>query len=222
MSADHGRSRWAVRLRDPEQLGDHGDRQWLGVIGDQVHLAAPAEVVDEAVDDRLDPRSERLHRPGSERPADESSQARVVGRLEVEHPGVVELVERGVPGGRLRPAEVGVRGHVEIRPAQAPVAQQTVDVLVARDHPLPRLVVPEHGMLVPQAPVGRIRVRDELRIMGPEADVGRADGRGTRHRRSVAEAPGAARPGRTDDGRSTRPYAGGEPRASALAAHDTG
>ena len=79
---------------------------------------APAQVVDQAVDDGLDPRPHRLDGPRRERLEDEPPEPRVIGRLEVEHPGVVELVERGVPGRRLRPAQLGVRRLVEIRPSE--------------------------------------------------------------------------------------------------------
>ena len=94
----------------------------------------------------------------------------MVGRLEVEHPGVVELVERGVPGRRLGPAHLGVRGLVEIGPAQPPVAEQPVDVGVARDEPLAGLGVPQDRMLVAQAPVDRVRIGDERRIGRVEAE----------------------------------------------------
>ena len=107
------------------------------------------------------------------------SQPRVVGRFEVEHPGVVELVERGVPGRRLRPAELGVGRLVEVGPTEPPVAQQAVDVGVARDEPLVRLVVPQDRMLVAEAPVDRVRVGDERRIGRVEPEVARGDrGRG--------------------------------------------
>ena len=92
----------------PEQLGDDRDRQRLGEVGDEIDLARAREVVDQAIDDRLDAAPHRLDGPRRERLEDKPPDPRVVGRLEVEHPGVVELVERGVPGRRFGPAHLGV------------------------------------------------------------------------------------------------------------------
>ena len=97
-----------VRLGDAEQLGDDRDRQRFDVVGDEVDLASARHCVEQAVDDRLDPRAHRLDGPRRERLEHESAQPRVVGWFEVEHPGVVELVERRVPGRRLRPPHLGV------------------------------------------------------------------------------------------------------------------
>ena len=105
----------------------------------------------------------RLDRPRRERRQHEPPQPRVIGWLEVEHPGVVELVERGVRCRRLRPAELGVGRLVEVGPTETPVAQQAVEIGMSRDEPLVRLGVPQDRMLVAEAPVDRVRVGDERR-----------------------------------------------------------
>ena len=132
---------------------------------------APAHVVEQAVDDRLDPRPHRLDGPRRERLEHEPAQPRVVGRLEVEHARVVELVERRVPGGRLRPAHLRVRRLVEVGPPETAVAEQPVDVGVPRDEPLRGGRVPQDRMVVAQALVDRVRIRDERRIRGIEAEL---------------------------------------------------
>ena len=124
---------------------------------------APADRVEQAVHDRLDPRPHRLHGPRRERLEHEPPQPRVVGWLEVEHPGVVELVERRVPGRRLRPAHLGVRRLVEVGPPETTVAEQPVDVGMAGDEPLRGGRVPQDRMLVAEPPVDRIRIGDERR-----------------------------------------------------------
>ena len=160
-----------VRLRDPEQLGDDRHRQRLDVVRDQVDLAGAGARVEQPVDDGLDPRPHRLDRPRRERLEHEPPQPRVIGRLEVEHPGVVELVERRVPGRRLGPAHLRVRRLVQVGPAETAVAQQPVDVGVPRDEPLRGGRVPQDRAFVAQAPVDRIRVCDERRVRGIEAEL---------------------------------------------------
>ena len=52
-----------VRLGDAEQLADHGERQREREAGDEIDRAVGAarlEVVEQAVDDRPDPRLQRL------------------------------------------------------------------------------------------------------------------------------------------------------------------
>ena len=168
--------------------------------GDEVDLPGLAHVVDQAVDDRLDPGPHRLHGPWRERLEDQPPEPRVIGRLEVQHAHVVELVERRMPGRRLGPAHLRVRRLVEIRPAQPAVAQQPVDVGVPRDQPLVGGGVPQDRMLVLQPPVDRVRIRDEPGVGGiePELQGRHGDGR-TGH----ASKPSAGVPGTMPATRST-------------------
>ena len=107
-----------IGLGDAEQLGDDRDRKRFGVVRDEIDLAAAAEVVDQAVDDRLHLRSERLDGPRREGAADETSEPGVIGRFAVQHARVVELVEGGVPSRRLLTTEFGVGGLVKVGPSQ--------------------------------------------------------------------------------------------------------
>ncbi len=89
-------------------------------------------VVDQPVDDPLDGGPQLLDALRRERLRDEAAQAGVVRRLAVEHP-----VADDVPEGRLvlgigRTAHLLVGGLVQVGPAEATVAQQRVDVRVAR------------------------------------------------------------------------------------------
>ena len=55
-------------------------------------------------------------------------EAGVVGRLHVDELVALEVPERVLPRGRLRPAPLRGRRHVEVGPAQTPVAQERVHV----------------------------------------------------------------------------------------------
>ncbi len=166
----------AIGLRDPEELGDHGDRQRLGIVGDEVDLAAAAEVIDQTVDDRLDVRPEPLDGPRRERAADETAQPRVVGRLEVQHPGVVRArgtarASRAARDGRTRHASPGADTS---GPRRRSRSSRLTSAWREMTH-WRGLVVPDDRMLVAESPIRRIRVRDEARIGGQEADVRQAD-----------------------------------------------
>ncbi len=103
--ADVGRPRpqlVAIRLRDPEQLGDDRHRQRLDIVCDEVDLARAADRVEQAVDDRLDAPAHGFDGSRRERLEDQPPEPRVIGWFEVEHARVVEVVERRVPGGWLR------------------------------------------------------------------------------------------------------------------------
>ena len=113
MSADQGQE-VAVRLRDAEQLGDDRDRDELEEVADEVEFAAGLGGVDDPVDDRLDPRPERLDGPRGERLQHEPSQAGVIGRLHVDHLDAEEIPEGGLVGRRRAATPGLVAGDVEI------------------------------------------------------------------------------------------------------------
>ena len=192
----------AVRGRDAQQLGDDRHGQRLHELGDEVGLPGLAHVVDQAVDDGLDPAPHRLHGPWRERLEDQPSEPRVIGRLEIQHAHVVQLVERPMPGGRLGPAHLRVGRLMEIRPAEPAVAQEPVDVGVPRDEPLVGGGVPQDRMLGLQPSVDRVRIRDEPGVRGiePELQGRHGDGR-TGH----ASKPSAGVPGTMPATRSTAP-----------------
>jgi hypothetical protein len=134
-AADVGRPRAQqvpVGLRDAEHLGDHRHGQRLGDGRQQVELPLLERVVDEPVGDLLHRAAQPLDRARGERPADEAPQPRVVGRFDVEHPAADHPPERRVLRRLLRPAHLGVRRDVQVGPPEPPVAQQRVDVGVAR------------------------------------------------------------------------------------------
>jgi len=76
-----------VGLGDAEHLRDHGDRERLGHLGDEVAASALGEPGGELGRDLPDPRAERLDHPRGERLGHQPAQPGVDGRLHVEHPG---------------------------------------------------------------------------------------------------------------------------------------
>ena len=150
----------AVGLRDPEHLGDHGDRERFGD-PEQVELARTVDLVDEAVHDRLHARPKPLDEPRGERLRHEPPHPGVVRGLHVQDPGVDQVPERGVPLGRRGAAHLGVRGEVSVRAPEPSIAQQGVDVLVPRDQPVVGGVVVGDRFTLAQVGVDRVRVGDE-------------------------------------------------------------
>jgi hypothetical protein len=85
----------------------------------------------------------------------------VVGRLAVEHAVADEVPERALLRRVRRMAEVLVRAHVQVGPAQPAVAQQRVHVGVAGDQPLPGRLEPRDRFVLAQRGVHLVRVRHE-------------------------------------------------------------
>ncbi len=202
MSRDHGRSWCRSASGIAEQVGDDGHRQRFDVLGDQVHFAGALEVVEVPVDERLDPHPEPFDGARRERLEHEPSQPRVVGRLAVEHAVAVQLGERRVPRGRRRSTHLLVGRRVQVGAAQPPVAQQPVDVRVARDEPLRRPLVVDDRVALPHLTEHRVRVGDERRVGRVEPEVGRR--RGHHGRADRAAVTRTARP-RPRSGPSARP-----------------
>ena len=71
----------ALTLGHPQQLTDHGERQWVGEVGDHVHRRFRRHGVERLVDELLDPGPQALDPLRSERLGDEAAQSRVVGRV---------------------------------------------------------------------------------------------------------------------------------------------
>jgi hypothetical protein len=76
-----------VGFGDAEQLADHGERQREGEARDQVDdgVAAAVQLVEQVVDDRLDPRAQRGDPRAAERGGGQRAQPGVVGRVDAEH-----------------------------------------------------------------------------------------------------------------------------------------
>ena len=114
---------------------------------------------------------------------DQPSQARVVGRLHVDHLDRQQVPERRLVLGRGRATPRLVGGDVEIRAAQPPVAQQRVDVGVTRDEPLVRALVIADGRLVTESGEGRVGIGHEGRVPRVVAELRRRGRPAPRSRR---------------------------------------
>ena len=153
----------AVCRGHAHHLADDAHRQGIGEVRDQLHLAAAHHGVEQLVHHLLDPPAQGLDRARREGAAHERAQPGVVGWVLHEH-GVSEP----------RPPEASGDHLLEPAAAEARVAQDERDVLVARQHPhAHRGLV--HGVLGPQPVIERIRVLDDLGEEGVELDgLGRA------------------------------------------------
>ena len=116
-----------VALRNTEHVADHGHRRPVGKIGDQVHMAARLDVVDNVIDNGLNARPHIFDPLRAERPHHEAAQAAVVGRIELQHPVAHAAIDRFFEN--LWP---GAPGHATDKVlAEALVAQDRGDVSVA-------------------------------------------------------------------------------------------
>ena len=134
-----------TRVRDPQQVGDDGDRQRHGERGHQVELARGGGRVEQFADGALDPACIGGHRPRAERGCREPPQPRVVRRVHAQE-RQIELVVRGGNAVLLLGTD-----------PEAPVTQHAVADPVAGGHP-----VAEPGRhqraLRPKPVVDRVRV----------------------------------------------------------------
>jgi hypothetical protein len=94
-----------VALRDTEHVADHGHRQPVSKIGDQVHMAARFDLIDNVIDDGLNARPHIFNPPRAECPHHQAAQAAVVRRIELQHPMAHAAIDRffeylwpGAPG----------------------------------------------------------------------------------------------------------------------------
>ena len=157
---DDGLAPWAqevlVDIGEAEQFGDHQDRQWLGIGGDDIERrAAVGGLVQQLRGELLDARRQPLHVAAPEGAGDQTPQPGVLRRLRVEDGVRVQPVE-GLPLG-LGPAR-----HED--PAQSPLPQHRAGLLVrGRDEGLQALV-PGQGGTGTLGGEGRIRVGEEAGV----------------------------------------------------------
>ncbi len=70
-----------VALRNSQELANHGDRQGIGKVADEIDFVAPAHLADEIRDDRGDTAIDRSHSLRGELGHDEPPQDGVIGRI---------------------------------------------------------------------------------------------------------------------------------------------
>ena len=141
-AADRGAvagERRGVGVGDAEELGDHRDRQRGGVRRHEVDVATVHDVVQETVDDLLDPPAVVRHAAWAEGAGGETTEPGVVRRVPVEE-GQVDVVSRPghVPFGlhaEASAAEHGAAGRVVhgrqvAEPGRDPPTLRPPDLLV--------------------------------------------------------------------------------------------
>ena len=126
----------------------------------EIHRAGGLRARDQAVDDLLDARAQPSTTRGRERLADQAPEPRVIRRIAIQH-REPDAARHSAP---KRAATSAASGSLMKR-----ASRSTADhVFVPGEHPEAERAVVD-GILGAQAVVGRIRVRQELRIHRIEA-----------------------------------------------------
>src|SRR5437660_268133 len=149
-----------VRDGNAQHLANDVDGDRVCELLDHVHRARGLGARDELVDDLLDARSKPLDDARGERLADETPQPRVVRRVAIQHRVPHPAWHFG--------AEAGGDERGERFLDKARIAQHRRHVLVAGEHPEAERTLMD-GVFGAQAVVGRIRIRQELRVHRIEA-----------------------------------------------------
>ena len=145
-----------------EDIGDDGRRKRKGEFGDEVDRSRPIHAVQELIDDGGDDRTRVLHDARVEDPIDQGTLPGVIGRIGVQQADAVVVAKLGEARllfgaerrDRRRDAAAG-------RIGSAVLAQDRLDVRVARDHPGAPGLAPMDRVLNAQSRVGGVRVFDE-------------------------------------------------------------
>src|SRR5882724_166194 len=149
-----------IRDRDAQYLADDIDGDRVGELLDHVHRAHGLGARDEIVDDLPNAGPQPLDDTRRERLADEAPEPRVVRRIAIQHR---EPDSAGHLGAEAGGDERGQRLLDE-----AWITQHRRHVLVAGEHPEAEWTV-VNGVFGAKAVVGRIRIRQELRVHRIEA-----------------------------------------------------
>lgn len=160
----------AIGLRNPQQLGDHRDRERLGDRRDQIELTRAGDRVDQPVGQALHGLAHRLNHARGERLRDEAPNPRVIGRLHVQDAVVDQVPERIVRRGRRGVAHLLVGRQVQVGAPEPPIPQQRVDVVEPRHEPVVGGLVVEHPALFAEPFVDGVGVRDEPDVVRVEAE----------------------------------------------------
>lgn len=73
---------------------------------------------------------------------------------------------------------LGMRGLVQVRPPEPPIAQERVHVLVSRDQVVVGRLVVQHRRVLPEVRVDGVGVGDEPEVVGCEPRARVSHGRG--------------------------------------------
>ena len=150
--------------RNAEQVGDHGDGNGSGELGDQVGRALRRERVDPLVRQRGDPGPELFDPARDEGAIDEVAQPRVLGRLELEDRMALERVERRKMRLWLGPAQFRPAHQVRDLATEAAVAQQRRHIGVAGEAPEAVVLPEEHGRGCVDRGIGAIGIVEKAGV----------------------------------------------------------
>ena len=158
----------AVAVGHAEHVGDHLERQREREVGDHLHrVAARDDGVERGVDELLHARRELLDRARREHLLHDPADARVIGRIDVEHAAgapLGPLTEHLLPqlGAWVRALDRVVLD------AELGVTEEPEAVVVAEQHPGPERAL-LHRVLLEQEPVLGVRVLGEAGLERVEA-----------------------------------------------------
>ena len=145
-------------LGDAQHLADHDHRQPVGKVGDQVHSALRCDAVDRLIDDLLDAWTHLIDPARRESLHHEAAQARVVGRIELQHPVPHAAVDRLLH--HLRPEAPRHATHEILAEPLVAYCEADVGMPACHEEAQRRLV---HRVLRAQAVVVGVGVGDHRR-----------------------------------------------------------
>ena len=134
---------------------------------DHVESAAAVVAVEAGANNLFDAGLERLDGSVGEPLRCKFAQARVVGRVEIEHRGVVDAHHRPPARGKADHLhQEGIHPHVA---RESGIAEHLADFVVAQDHPAPLLIGAHDGLTIQEDAVALVgvlahRIPSECRV----------------------------------------------------------
>ena len=90
---------------DAEHLADHGHRKPESEVGDEIHVTARLDAIDDLIDNLLNARAHVLDPLGGKGPYHQTPQAPMIGRILLQHPAAHAAIDRLLEN--LRPVAPG-------------------------------------------------------------------------------------------------------------------
>ena len=148
--------------RDVQQVHNDESRDLKRVVGDEVDPPPPLQPVEQQIDDRRDPRLDRLHGAPGEGVAHDAPHPCVIRRVAESDPEV-QVMDDFTQLLRIVRRQLAIETKQPFR-AQPVAQQQVAHIGVARDDPAFHHRVPVNRVLRPQSGEPWIRVRHMRRI----------------------------------------------------------
>jgi hypothetical protein len=147
--------------RNTQKVADHGHRQGVREIVDEVHLTGRGHLRQQTVDDRSDARAPELDHARAENPAEGAPEPGVNRRIG-EHDPEPDLMEKRLDRVARGRALARQEGCDSIR-GQSGVREGHPDVGVTRQDPTAEDLAPVDGILLAETAQRRVRVGHHLR-----------------------------------------------------------